>query len=62
MQYLKESFKWESKNGLDYYHLVDCDILENVKEENYYEDGSLVCITKLDENEVQNARKRKSKE
>lgn len=62
MQYLKECFRWDSENGLDYYHLIDCDILENVEEKNYYENCSLICITKLNEDEIQNARKRKPKE
>ena len=59
MQYLKETFKWDSKNGLNYYHLVDASILKESEEKSYYEDGSLICITKLNEDEIQNTRKRK---
>lgn len=62
MQYLKEVFKWDSKNGLDYFHLTDCIILKESEEKSYYEDDSLICITKLNEDEIQNTRKRKSKE
>ena len=59
MQYIKECFKWDNKNGLNYYHLIDCDIIKSDEENSYWEDDTLVCITKFDNDEIQNTRKRK---
>ena len=58
MQFLKESFKWDSDGNYKYYHLEDCDIIDNAVEGSSYDNDTLITITEFN-NEIQTTTRRK---
>jgi hypothetical protein len=64
MWFVKEEYKWDKEKDKWYFHLLNSEVFESEdypEKEEYWEGDSLFMITKLEEDEVQATRRRKSK-
>lgn len=61
MWYLTEEYRWDSDGDKKYYHIVDSKVTKTstLGVGCHYIDGSLIEITKLEDNEVEGKRSRK---